>query len=84
MYDCYVTFRSITLAQTGATVLEKGAIRSRMIRSPKEISDRGCGYSLLVRSKDCVEAAHLLKKANIAGVKFYRVGDQSFSEVRLP
>ena len=48
MYDCYLTFRSITHAQKGSNLLTEAGIRHRMLRTPKTLSAQGCGYALML------------------------------------
>ena len=42
--------RSLTYAQRVANTLERAGIPARILRSPAEISPRGCSYSVRVGS----------------------------------
>ena len=44
VYD--FSFRSLTAAQDGRSVLQDTGIPSQLLRAPKAISEQGCGYVL--------------------------------------
>ncbi len=81
MYDCYLTYRSITHAQRAAMVLQRAGIRCRFARTPKAISGRGCGYSILVRVGDCDRAAAMLRAAGADFSAAYRGHPETGMEV---
>ncbi len=81
MYDCYLTFRSITAAQRGAMVLERSGIRHQLARTPKKIAALGCGYSLLVRKADSAQAAAALRQASAPYSAVYRLSGDGELEV---
>ena len=49
MKNYYITFRSITYAQRGAQILRRAGIDCILRRTPKQMTKRGCGYSLQLR-----------------------------------
>lgn len=57
MFDYYFTFRSITAAQRAQIALEKDGLYSLLLRAPRAMSSRGCGYALKVRGYDGQSAA---------------------------
>ena len=83
MYDCFITFRSITTAQRGEYVLKQCGIRSILQRTPKVISQRGCGYSLRVASNACAAAVQQLRQQQIPIGKIYCQDGESYQEVPL-
>ena len=64
-YECYLTFRSVTAAQRGAYALERFGYVCPMVRSPREISGNGCGYSLLLSRADAWAAAGELARLGL-------------------
>jgi predicted RNA polymerase sigma factor len=74
MYDYFFTVRSITTAQRGAKLLEQAGIFSQITRTPKSISEKGCGYRLMVHAGDQERAAALLRDNDLHYSAGYRVG----------
>ena len=68
VYD--FSFRSLTAAQDGRSVLLDMGLASQLTRAPKRISEQGCGYVLEVAGDDGVLAAEVLTSR---GVRFRRV-----------
>ena len=68
VYD--FSFRSMTGAQIGRSVLQEAGIPSMLSRAPKQISDQGCGYVLEVSDFEGELAAQALRRR---GVGFRRV-----------
>ena len=59
MKFCVITFRSITPAQRGESVLRRAGMECSVQRTPKWMGQRGCGYALQVRRQEvasCVAA----------------------------
>jgi hypothetical protein len=83
MYECFITFRSITAAQRGEYVLRQVGIRAALVRTPKTISRNGCGYSLQVSDAYCVQAVQELRMQGAAVGKIYRQGPEGLQEVAL-
>ena len=75
----FFTFRSITLAQRGEGVLP-GATLSR---TPRWMDERGCGYSLRIRTDDPARWAEALRRRGIEFRKVYRVVEDSVEEVAV-
>ena len=71
MKFCVITFRSITPAQRGESVLKQAGIGCSVQRTPKWMEEQGCGYSLRVRCQDVTAAAELLRKHQISYRKLY-------------
>lgn len=74
MYDYYFTFRSITGAQRGEQLLMKRSVPCKLLRSPKFLSIKGCGYALKIRSAQFLTAANILRLYGAPVQKIYRVG----------
>ena len=78
----FITFRSVTLAQRGETVLKKQGIRCRLRRTPRWMEEQGCGYSLGLEGPGWQEAAALLRRNGIRYRKVYlQSGDGTAVEV---
>ncbi len=68
VYD--FSFRSLTAAQDGRSVLQNAGVFSQLARAPKQIAEQGCGYVLEVRRsgrRRCADAVFA------GGVRFRRV-----------
>ena len=57
------SFRSLTAAQDGRSVLEHAGIGAELLRAPQAISEQGCGY--VVETAD-FDGAHQF--ANVSGL----------------
>ena len=64
MNVCFITFRSVTLAQRGERILKKANIRCHLQRTPRWMEEQGCGYCLKVSSEDVAEAVQALRRGN--------------------
>lgn len=71
MKDCYITFRSITAAQRGESVLRRSRIDAVLQRTPRWMEEQGCGYSLGIRREQANETSRILKNAGISYRKIY-------------
>lgn len=64
------SFRSLTAAQDGRSVLEHVGIGAELLRAPQAISEQGCGY--VVETAD-FEGARAFEQFLANGVRFRRV-----------
>lgn len=78
-----ITFRSVTYAQRGERALKKNAIACQLQRTPKHLSERGCGYCLRLEGMDIPSAIEILRKEQIAYGKLYEVGDDGKMEEQM-
>lgn len=84
MNDVFFTFRSVTAAMRGSRVLEDLGIRSLTVRTPKQLQEQGCGYSLRLRTSDAVRARQALAQAQLRYSRVYRKDeDGQWQEVTL-
>lgn len=67
----YITFRSVTYAQRGEQVLQKEGIRCTLLRTPKWMEERGCGYCLRLWTDDVQPALRSLRKSQVPLRKVY-------------
>ena len=67
----YITFRSVTFAQRGEKVLQGALIRCNLMRTPKWMEEKGCGYCLRLRASNAEEAVELLRKKQVPMRKVY-------------
>lgn len=73
VYD--FSFRSLTGAQNGRSVLQDSGIASLLTRAPKRISEQGCGYVLEVSGADGELAAHELRRSGVGFRRIFRQYD---------
>jgi hypothetical protein len=67
----FITFRSVTFGQRGEQVLKEGGIRCELLRTPKWMEERGCGYSLRFRAVEPARAVGLLEAMGVPMRKVY-------------
>lgn len=80
----FITFRSVTHAQRGEQVLQKNGIRCTLLRTPKWMESKGCGYSLRVWTMDPGGAADLLRRSGVPMRKVYtQIGEGELEELVL-
>ena len=84
MKTYFVTFRSITFAQRGESILRKAGMDSTLQRTPRWMEAQGCGYCLKLNEWDINQAAALLQQKQIPFRKIYlRQENGETKEVRL-
>ena len=84
MNGCFITFRSITHAQRGESVLNRAGMGCRILRTPRWMEEQGCGYCLAVKCRELNTAIELLKKNGVPFRKAYRKTDgEALEEVAL-
>ena len=82
MEKYYITFRSVTTAQRGERCLRRGGVECRILRTPRWMEERGCGYCLRLRPIDIPQSLKRLREAKIPYSKVYtRREDGSVEEV---
>ena len=59
MREYYVNYRSITKAQAAARLLQKRGVSAELLRTPKALQEKGCGYSLRMSEKAFLKAQPL-------------------------
>ena len=75
-----ITFRSVTPAQRGESILRKHGIRCFIRRTPRWMEEQGCGYSLQLDMQDVVRGIKVLTDNEIPFRKAYRIGDNGRGE----
>ena len=71
MKESMITFRSVTPAQRAEGVLKHAKIRCTLQRTPRQMEEQGCGYSLRLQYSQLHLAAQLLRDHAIAFRKCY-------------
>lgn len=79
-----ITFRSVTFAQRGERVLRNNRIACRIQRTPKHLTERGCGYCLRLSSVDVSAALELLRREKLLYEKVYAVKEDGSTQERMP
>lgn len=83
MYDCIITFRTITRAQRGAELLDYAGIPCRLQRLPAVLADRGCGYMVGVRQETLPAAVTVLRQNHVDFGRTYLSENGAYREVFL-
>ena len=65
MENNLIMFNSVTLAIRAREILGKNNVFSKLIRTPMNLKNRSCGYSLFVKS-DFAKAIEILSRNGIA------------------
>lgn len=78
-----ITFRSVTYAQKAERLLKNAGILCALQRTPKELSNRGCGYCLRLQGREALKAAQLLQDAQLPYEKVYALTDRGIPEERV-
>jgi len=80
----YVTFRSVTHAQRGERLLKNTGIRCHLLRTPRWMEAKGCGYSLRLWTGDIAAGVEVLRREQIPMQKVYiQTGDGTLEELEL-
>ena len=80
----YVTFRSVTHGQRGEKLLKKEGIRCHLLRTPKWMEAKGCGYSLRIWTNDITHPVELLRRENVPMQRVYiQISDGTLEELDL-
>ena len=83
-HDWLITFRSVTAAQKAERVLKRAEIFCALRRTPKMLSERGCGYCLQLRETAGPRAVAVLQQNQVTFGKLYVLdGDGSPRERAL-
>lgn len=80
MKNGYITFRSVTYAQKGETLLRRNGMNASLQRTPKWMEELGCGYCLRLPHKDLTAAVRILRGQNVSFRKVYVHLDSGLTE----
>ncbi len=78
-----ITFRSITFAQKGQWALSRRKIPCTLQRTPKALTERGCGYCLRISGRDAASAVMILQREKLNYEKLYAIGENGDVEERM-
>ena len=78
-----ITFRSVTVAQKAEKLLKTANLFCSLQRTPKILSERGCGYCLRLRERDGARAVAILKEHSVPYGKVYALTEEGMGEVTL-
>ena len=80
----YITFRSVTFAQRGEKLLQKGAFHCTLQRTPRWMEEQGCGYALRIWTQDAARAVQLLRENGVPMRRVYiQMPDGQLEELAL-
>ena len=83
MKQSYITFRSVTFAQKAERILKRAGLECTLQRTPKELSQRGCGYCLGLQPGQIGRAAQLLDAEKVEYGKLYFNNADGYEEIHL-
>lgn len=71
MKYCFITLRSLTMAQKAESLLERNGINCSVQRAPRWMEEQGCGNGLRINCEDIQDSLVILKRNNIAYKRVY-------------
>lgn len=80
MKYCLITFRSVTPAQRAEQVLRRMGIECALGRTPRQMEELGCGYSLRIRPVDAARAVTALRQHQVNYRKVYLFSENGLME----
>lgn len=82
MNNYLLTCRSLTYAQRTGKILERHGLKAAVVRTPPELSRRGCGYAVKLKRGSVSLAINVLENAGLMPEKVFLLNnDGSFEEV---
>lgn len=82
MEQYLIMCRSLTYAQKALYTLERGGVRSSLVKVPQSVSHTGCSYGIRVSLKSLYSGIELLRSKNVSFGKVFRyMQDGSLEEV---
>ncbi len=84
MLSYLILCRSLTYAQRAASTLERAGVTATVARTPAELAEGGCGYSVRVSERRFAFALEVLRAKNVPFGRAYLVAaDGSYREAAL-
>lgn len=71
MKYCFITLRSLTMAQKAETLLYRNGIACSVQRTPRWMEEQGCGNGIRVNCEDIEECILILQRNNILYKRVY-------------
>ena len=79
-----IVCKGLTQAQRAAAVLERSGVNQRILRTPSQVSERGCSYSVKIAHKSLNTALSALRRAGLSPTQiFLAQSDGSYREAVL-
>ncbi len=79
-----IVCKSLTYAQRTASVLERSGIGARILRTPRQVSENGCSYSVKIAQRSLPAALTALLRAGLTPTRVFITGsDGSYREAEL-
>ncbi len=79
----FITFRSVTPAQRGQRILQQAGITCALLRTPRWMEEKGCGYCLRLRPEDTQRAVALLRQNKLSFSKVYTDAEGGGEELQI-
>ena len=79
----FITFRSVTPAQRGQRLLQQAGIECALLRTPRWMEERGCGYCLRLHQESLHRAVGALQQNKLPFSKVYAGTDNGAEELLL-
>lgn len=79
----FITFRSVTPAQRGQRILRQAGVDCELLRTPRWMEERGCGYCLRLRPENTMQAVQLLRQGKLSFSKVYTSTEHGAEELTV-
>lgn len=79
-YDLIIA-RSVTHAQRMLQILQRNGLNGTMLRSPVELTDRGCSYAVRIQTELRETARETLRGAGLTPLRWFTRENAGFREV---
>ena len=84
MNYCFITLRSLTMAQKAETLLRRNGISCTLQRTPRWMEEQGCGYCIRFWYGNPEKVPELLRRNQIPFRRVYRqTAEGSMEEIML-
>lgn len=79
-----IVCRGLTHAQRTAAVLERSGVPGRILRTPRQVAEQGCSYSVKIAQRSLNSALTALRRSNLTPTRVYLTdSDGSYREATL-
>ena len=76
-----IVCRGLTQAQRTAAVLERSGVNARILRTPRQVSEHGCSYSVKIAQRSLNTALTALRRSDLTPTRVFLIaGDGSYRE----
>ena len=79
--SCYIVFPSLTSAQCFDAALRRKGVPSSLVKTPRELEEKGCSYGIRIVDRWMEEAMDIMGKSGIGKYRVYLRDGEGYREV---